>query len=205
MARCPQVGQVKTRLGEQVGEAKALELYESMLRLMCARLSSWVPGAVSLWVDSGPDHPIIVELANRFELPVHVQCAGDLGDKMARALEVELESADSAMVVGADCVGITRPDVLDAARAFARGFDLAVGPASDGGYYLLALAGRQPDLFAGIGWGTDQVFAQTLAKAATLNLQALELPVRPDVDTIEDLSELDCHTLDLLGLGSSLL
>lgn len=202
LARSPQLGRVKTRLAAELGAEKALRLHESMLTLMCSRLGAWAPGAVTLWVDKDPDHPFVADLANRYELPVQVQCAGDLGSKISFALNTELTAGGSALVVGADCVGLNRGDLVDAAYALKNGSDLALGPATDGGYYLLGLGRERPRLFDSVEWGTETVYRQTLKNAEALGLRVTELPVRSDLDRIEDLKQLDEQTLDLLGLGS---
>lgn len=202
LARSPEFGRVKTRLARQMGPEKALKLHKAMLELMCSRLSRWAPGAVTLWVDDHPEHPFVADLAARFDLPVRVQCTGNLGARITFALKTELTGADAALVVGADCVGLTQGDLQDASRALTSGSDLAVGPASDGGYYLLGLGRPYPTLFANVNWGTETVFRQTIDKASALGLRVAELTTRPDIDRLEDLELLDQQTLDLLGLGS---
>ena len=202
LARSPELGQVKTRLARQMGPEKALKLHKAMLELMCFRLNKWAPGAATLWVDDRPDHPFIADLAGRFGLPVRVQCTGNLGARIAFALKSELADTDAALVVGADCVGLTQGDLQEASQALSSGSDLAVGPASDGGYYLLGLGRPLPALFANVNWGTESVFRQTMDKASALGLRVARLTTRPDIDRLEDLEELDQKTLDLLGLGS---
>ena len=76
-------------------------------------------------------------------------------------------------------------------RALGREGDRVVlGPAADGGYYLIGLKRAHPELFAGVRWSTDAVYADTLAKAKLAGLEVVELPLWYDVD--------DAPTLDLL-------
>jgi uncharacterized protein len=88
--------------------------------------------------------------------------------------------------VGSDIPGVTRETALAALDALEVA-ELVVGPAEDGGYYLIALREPHPELVRGIGWSTPAVLAQTLerAKASRLRVHALE-PLR-DVDTLADL------------------
>jgi glycosyltransferase A (GT-A) superfamily protein (DUF2064 family) len=75
--------------------------------------------------------------------------------------------------------------------------DVVLGPATDGGYWLIGLARPEPRLFRGIDWGTDQVLAQTLRKVRECGLSASLLTERPDVDTPEDwLAYLRCSTVN---------
>jgi hypothetical protein len=88
-------------------------------------------------------------------------------------------------IVGTDVPGVSREHVL-AALASLDGHDLAVGPAHDGGYYLLAMRRPEPRLFEGVAWSTPLVLRETLERAASLGLRVASLETLVDVDTLDD-------------------
>lgn len=118
------------------------------------------------------------------------QQGADLGERMAHAFAQAFERGFQRVVlVGADCPSL---DVAVLARAFqALGrHELVLGPAGDGGYYLIGLNRPCPALFSGIAWGSHQVLAQTLAAAARAALVTALLERLPDVDRPADLAAL---------------
>ena len=115
------------------------------------------------------------------------QGPGDLGQKLNRAFrDAFADRCRAAIAVGADCPAITRAHV-DLARRALRDRHIAIGPAHDGGYYLLAAQSHHPELFHNIDWGTDRVCRQTLDAAAKLGLSVAILPPLSDIDLPEDL------------------
>jgi hypothetical protein len=94
--------------------------------------------------------------------------------------------ARRAAIIGTDAPSVSRELVLEALGAL-NDHDLAVGPASDGGYYLLALDRPRPELFEGIAWSTPSVLAATRERAARLGLRVRVLRSLTDVDTLADL------------------
>jgi glycosyltransferase A (GT-A) superfamily protein (DUF2064 family) len=92
---------------------------------------------------------------------------------------------EQVAVVGSDCVEIAAETFVETHRALAT-HDCAIGPTFDGGYYLLALKKACPSLFADIAWSTENVFAETMARARAAGLKVYQLPRLHDVDTLED-------------------
>jgi rSAM/selenodomain-associated transferase 1 len=182
--RNPEKGQVKTRLAATVGDDEALRIYGLLAektRLAVQGLpevrrrvlySSFVP-------ERDEWDPLFFEKK--------IQTDGDLGQRMAEAFRAAFaEGADRAVVVGTDCPELS-PDLL--AQAFGALRDRApvmLGPALDGGYYLLGMSAFFPELFEGIDWSTDRVLAQTLQRAQSLGKTCHLLPPLRDVDTEED-------------------
>ncbi|OGL63934.1 MAG: hypothetical protein A3J27_03010 [Candidatus Tectomicrobia bacterium RIFCSPLOWO2_12_FULL_69_37] len=116
---------------------------------------------------------------------------------MAGALERALAGGGSAILIGSDFPDLPLEILLRALEALAAPnppgsapFRAAIGPAQDGGYYLIGLDGPQPDIFAGIAWGTDEVFQATMQKLQGLKADATVLDRWRDVDSPEDLEEL---------------
>ena len=115
------------------------------------------------------------------------QGEGDLGERMARSLFDGFQrSAEQVIIIGTDCPGVNS-QILATAFEQLQTVDLVIGPAIDGGYYLIGLRCYIAELFANIDWGTAEVLQQTLDIAQKLNLSHIQLPPLADVDRPEDL------------------
>src|SRR5262249_9880830 len=101
-----------------------------------------------------------------------------------------VEHGGAVVVIGADAPHLPAARLDEAAHALREGADLVLGPADDGGYYLIGLARPVPELFSGISWGSADVLAATRARAASLGLRTRLLPGGFDVDEPADLVRL---------------
>jgi len=125
------------------------------------------------------------------EVDCRVQEGADLGERMARAFaDAFAEGARRAAIVGSDCPSVTAEILHQALDALERG-DLVLGPAADGGYYLVGLHRPAPGLFAGMPWGDGSVLDLTLARARERGLRPERLPQLHDVDEPADLARPD--------------
>ena len=116
------------------------------------------------------------------------QAAGDLGQRMRAAFAAAFAAgAGRVAIIGTDCPGL-RPAHLTRAVALLLDHDVVLGPATDGGYYLLGLRVLRPELFAHKNWSTATVLAETLADFRRLGLRVALLPELRDVDTAADLA-----------------
>ena len=123
------------------------------------------------------------------------QIAGDLGNKMRFAFDRSFELGIQRVVtIGIDCPDINQ-EILENAFDSLQNQDLVIGPARDGGYYLIGLNQTIPQLFRNINWGTEKVFKQTQNIAQQLNLSIDYLPTLSDVDHPEDLGIWENHSL----------
>ena len=95
----------------------------------------------------------------------------------------------SVIIIGTDCPGLTADIMLEAFAKLTES-DVIIGPATDGGYYLIAIKKNIPELFQGIYWGTSEVLSKTVAIAQNLNLAIDYLPELSDIDRPEDLEKL---------------
>ncbi|MFW5971515.1 MAG: TIGR04283 family arsenosugar biosynthesis glycosyltransferase [Desulfovermiculus sp.] len=129
------------------------------------------------------------------DLSYRIQSSGDLGEKMYQAFRESWSTADSRLIlIGADCPGLT-PYTLGQALDALCSSELVLGPALDGGYYLLGVHRKLGlenirELLRGIEWGGERVLAQTRDKAAALGLQPAYLHPAQDIDRPEDLQNL---------------
>lgn len=186
-ARCPEPGRVKTRLARTVGDEAAAALYAAFLSDLRARFAA-APLAVH-WAVAPPD----AGFAGRFAIPAgetFAQEGDDLGTRMHAAF-VHARDAGFArcVLIGSDLPQLALATVERAFAALDHA-DLVLGPASDGGYYLIA-ARRPLDVFAGVAWGTETVLAATRARAAELHLTVELLDEDFDVDDADDLARLE--------------
>jgi rSAM/selenodomain-associated transferase 1 len=118
----------------------------------------------------------------------HQQGEGDLGERMASAFERSFAAGMTGVVIiGTDCPDLDTQIMAEAFK-FLETQDVVLGPAQDGGYYLIGLRRLIPELFVGINWGTSQVRQQTVEIADNLGLAIASLPILHDIDRPEDLS-----------------
>jgi hypothetical protein len=121
------------------------------------------------------------------DLTYKQQTDGDLGKRMKSAFADAFTSGTSKVItIGTDCPDLNESILNDAFNALDR-HDLVLGPAADGGYYLIGLSRLVPELFVKIKWGTAEVLAQTKEIARQLQLNTYYLPILNDVDRPEDL------------------
>ncbi|TGD80885.1 glycosyltransferase [Hymenobacter wooponensis] len=184
-ARYPELGRVKTRLAAGVGQERALQVYRQLLAHTQA-VGAALPARKWLWLaEAGPGADQSDPWVGYHQLP---QPAGDLGHRMQSAFaHAFAEGAVAVVIIGTDCPGL-RTDHLHEAYAALRTHDLVLGPATDGGYYLLGMKQVWPELFMNKQWSTDSVRADTLLDAERLGLQVHLLEELRDVDTADDLA-----------------
>jgi hypothetical protein len=116
-----------------------------------------------------------------------LQSGGDLGQRLAMAFAKTFKrGALKVMAVGADCPGLDGECLVEAARHLETA-DVVLGPAVDGGYYLIGLRRPEPGLFTHIAWSSEKVLSQTLSRASASGLSVRLLPLREDVDDRESL------------------
>lgn len=176
-ARWPEPGRAKTRLIPALGAGGAAALHRRLTERIIAEMhAAGLPmevrttgGALSAfraWLGDGP--------------VFRDQGDGDLGARLARA------AMPPVLLIGADIPDLAARHLLEAAAAL-RDAPAVIGPAEDGGYYLLGLADAMPFLFEAMPWGTGEVFALTLARLSARGVTPAVLPMLADLDRPEDL------------------
>jgi uncharacterized protein len=176
---------VKTRLIPALGPEHAAALYRALAEAVVAATRPGPAGYERLFFFTPAEARAEMEAWFPGEAWI-AQEGPDLGARMSSAFdEAFRRGADRAAIVGSDVPGLTIHDV-DVALSSLEDHDLVLGPARDGGYYLIGLSRPRLALFQGIAWGTGSVFAATMEKAAGLGLSVRVLEERRDIDTLED-------------------
>jgi hypothetical protein len=182
----PRPGAVKTRLAVALGKEAAADLYRVLAERVLEATTPLAGEYERLVFYDPPD----AGEAMRAWLPsgrLRRQSPGDLGERMADAFaRAFARGAARVAIVGSDVPSLTRDDVRTAFDALDRA-DLVLGPAHDGGYYLVALREPRPSLFEQVAWSTPGVLADTFARAAAAGLAVEQLPPLRDLDTLADL------------------
>jgi uncharacterized protein len=187
--RYPQAGKTKTRLIPALGSQGAARLQRQMTERTLAH-AQWLqeqrPVTIEVCFAGGTHDRMRRWLGSG--LTYRPQGAGTLGDRLQQAVETAFaQGSERVTIIGSDCPGLDVPLFAKAFDALTD-HDLVLGPASDGGYYLIGLRRSIPALFENIDWGTERVWQQTMKTARSLELSIAELPVLNDVDRPEDLS-----------------
>ncbi len=204
IAKEPVAGLAKTRLAPALGARGAASMAAAMLADTLATART-VPANPWLCFEPAGARDRMAALAPGFRLLA--QAGGDLGDRLAAcAAALHAAGARRLAIVGADTPHLPAAWYRSAFALLDR-FDLVLGPALDGGYYLIAIDAttRPPpaELFTGVPMGTDAVLGETLSRAQGLGLRAGLLPPLRDLDRIEDLEAALDHD-ELAGSPSSL-
>lgn len=188
--KTPVRGYVKARLAESIGEEAALDLYKNfVLDILDTLKSSRYPFRICF------SPPEAASLIADWLGPAHqydAQYGKDLGERMEHAFRKAFsEGHDAAVLVGSDIPDLPK-SVFHEAIGVVEARDMAIGPAVDGGYYMIGLtrSNRVPDLFRGIAWSSSTVFPQTMNVASRAGLVVHQLPLWRDVDTLDDLQDL---------------
>lgn len=180
--REPVPGKVKTRLAASIGAEQAAAVYRRLTELTLAAAGN---AGVPVYLSYDGHLPAPADRSPGFLYTL--QSPGDLGARMLHALATAQATHGRAILIGSDCPDIS-DGILRNALDHLNSSDVVIGPASDGGYYLIGIAGPPlPGIFSGIPWSTDRVSALTLDRCAAAGLKVSFLPMLSDVDTREDL------------------
>lgn len=190
--RYPEAGKTKTRLIPVLGKEGAAKLHQQLTEgtiSQAKQLKNTRQLFVEVYFTGGSQELMEAWLGN--DIFYQNQVTGDLGIKMAAAFEMSFNSGvEKVVLIGTDCPGLNA-DLMAKAFNELDGQDLVLGPALDGGYYLIGLRRFIPEIFMGINWGTAEVLGQSVAIARNLNLAIAYLSPLADIDRPEDLSLLN--------------
>ena len=176
-ARFPAPGAAKTRLIPAIGAAAAAALHRTLVERTVSQMrASGLPFEVRYTGETA--QAFAAWLGS--DVPLVDQGAGDLGDRLARV-------DAPALLIGADAPSFDAGRMERAAHAL-RDAAAVIGPAEDGGYYLLGLTRPMAFLFEAMPWGTDAVFAETMRRLRTRGIDPTVLETLADIDRPEDLA-----------------
>lgn len=185
-AKNPELGKVKTRLAATIGKEKALEAYKHLLKHTEDVIKeSNIPCTV--YFTSDTEEPSVF---NDHHFNKALQIEGNLGEKMSAAFQDQFQQGvDSVVIIGTDCYSIQATHIQEAFIQLVEN-DFVIGPANDGGYYLLGMKEFCPEIFDGINWSTETVLEETLSRIKSMNKKTVLLEELVDVDHEHELGTL---------------
>lgn len=180
----PQAGRVKTRLAAEVGDQVALQVYQKLLAI--TRKAAFGVSDVERRVYF-EEPPAQDPLWDSPHFKGHIQEGADLGRRMQNAFQQGFDDGfQRIVIIGSDCPGMSSSLLSQAFRILSRK-EAVVGPANDGGYYLLGLSRPLPPVFRHKHWSSETVLYHTLRDFQQNNMEYELLDERIDIDTLDDL------------------
>ncbi len=181
--RNPELGRVKKRLAAKIGDEAALKVYEILLNhtasmtkdLHCQKIVFYSEKVEKgdIWQD---------EIFQKKK-----QHGQDLGERMKNAFDESFRAGfKNIIIIGSDLLELQKGD-LEAAFLRLEKADFVIGPAEDGGYYLLGMKSLKSAIFEDIEWGTNTVFQKTIQKLGNVEVEILE--EKNDIDDFEDVKD----------------
>ena len=195
LTRFPEAGRTKTRLIPALGADRAAALHRCLIVRTLDVVCHWADAHhcdVEVRYAGGDESQFHAQFG--LQARYSPQAEGSLGERMNAAVAAAFsEGAKRVVVIGTDCPGL---DAVHLTQAFDQltHHDVIIGPATDGGYYLLGMRIHLPTLFDHIAWGTETVLRQTLDRAAEARVSAAQLSPLADVDYAEDL--IQCRRME---------
>lgn len=179
----PEIGKVKTRLAASVGDEQALSIYQKLLNYT-KEVALKVDATKEVWYSQWIDEE---DLWGDEFFAKKIQVGNELGDRMKQAFQEAFSKDEHAHVIliGSDCAELETDHIKNAFEELKK-VDIVIGPAKDGGYYLIGMSKFTPEIFDGINWSTSLVFDQTIEKVNELDASYSLLKSLNDVDTIKD-------------------
>lgn len=177
----PVKGKVKTRIAQTAGEDMAYSIYLALLEYTRSIAMQVNADRLLYYSDTLQREDAWPE--DQFQK--HLQKGLTLGERMCNAFADAFPRYQRVVIIGSDCPGL-RSALIHQAFNMLNEVPIVLGPARDGGYYLLGLQQHTPVLFEEIAWSTPQVFAQTMEKAAQIGVVPRLLPMLADIDTEAD-------------------
>ncbi len=178
------LGRVKTRLAASIGDAEALKVHKALMQQTIDQTSQCTCDKVVYYSDAIDAN----DLFSKNEFRQEVQSGKELGARMQGAFTAEFSHGyTSIVIIGTDCPELDEASISLAFKQLEVS-DVVVGPALDGGYYLLGLSAMHNELFEGIAWSTSSVLSETIQIAERLSLSMAFTPEKRDIDTFEDLT-----------------
>ncbi|MBO0330526.1 TIGR04282 family arsenosugar biosynthesis glycosyltransferase [[Muricauda] lutisoli] len=185
LTRNPELGKCKTRLAAKVGDPTALEIYKFLLDKTVSftkglKVEKWVYYSEEIWRNDIWDNKVYTK---------KLQVGNDLGERMMNAFKEGFQAGfEHIIIIGSDMYHLNQSDLEEAFSKF-KNHDFVVGPAEDGGYYLLGMKSLKVELFQNKDWGTNTVLSDTLSDLT--DEKAALLKEKNDVDYYEDIIDIE--------------
>lgn len=177
-------GKVKTRIAKDLGEERALEIYEFLLKNTYKNLGDVDHMDILLFFSDYQEEVTLKPKSG--QLSTHIQIGNDLGQKMFLAFKEAFKLGyEKVLIIGTDCPEI-RTVHLQTAMEKLDTNEVVFGPAKDGGYYLLGLKKLYTFIFEGIPWSTDKVLELSLLRLKEKDMSFECLETLSDIDTAKD-------------------
>lgn len=183
------VGRVKTRLAATIGNTAALSVYRQLLIYTEKTVRDLSANKIVFYSVHPEGNDIWdINLYNK-----QAQTGIDLGERMQNAFSYAFEEGNNAIaIIGSDCLELSA-EIIENAFSNLRHYDVVIGPAKDGGYYLLAIKQNHKELFRDIQWSTGEVLQKTIEACDKLKLRTYLLPELSDIDDEDDLKKTGTH------------
>ena len=184
----PQLGKVKTRIAKELGDDIALTIYKDLLKITQNATRQADCQRIVFYSD-------FIDESDEWDNSLYskqLQQGEDLGERMKNAFAFVFKNPviKNAIIIGSDCPHL---ETWHIERAFSGldTYDFCLGPAQDGGYYLLGMKELQGDIFENKTWSTSTVLSDTRNQILTMGKYCYFLPLLADVDTVDDIHLLE--------------
>lgn len=185
-ARNPVLGKVKTRLAREIGDERALEVYLKLLE-HTHKVADEADCEKRVYYTESLDE---FGLLDYFKFDKRLQEGENLGERMHNAMKSGFdEGYKNVVIIGSDCIELNAAKIDDAFEALSI-VECVLGPASDGGYYLIGLRHMRDFLFQDKSWSSSDVLLDTLLDLQNARMSYQLLPTLNDIDTKRDLDQM---------------
>ncbi len=183
----PEPGKVKTRLAKDVGNQKAAEIYQQIAEMILKNTLNGDQNYGRIVFYDPPER--LRDFAQWLGQEKFIPQQGrDVGERMDNAIrELLAGGAEKAVLTGADIPALNSTVISEAFAALDHA-DIVLGPAKDGGYYLIGMKAPHSEIFQNIPWSSERVFEQTMNVINRLQLRPAIAPLLSDIDRAEDLT-----------------
>ena len=183
-ARPPVLGKVKTRLAKDIGEQAALDVYNYLLQHTLEITRELPVEKMVCFTDDIPEN----DIWNNEVYKKSLQLGNDIGERMQNAFEEGFRQGyNNIILIGSDLYDLSQAD-LERAFNELEHYPYVIGPATDGGYYLIGMKASDPKIFKNKPWGTSQVFQDTVKDLCDKEVFYLEY--RNDIDVVSDIKNI---------------
>lgn len=185
MLKKPVAGKVKTRLSSHYGARGAVRIHSRLVERLLAQIGGLNNADIYLSVSPDRIHSRLWRWSRFYGLKTRVQAPGDLGEKMRAECNGLLNDYRSVIIIGTDCPGIDAR-ILEQCISLLKTNDVVIGPAEDGGYYLVGMRQCTDVLFRNMEWGSGRVLSETRKRLHKSRLRYACLECLYDVDRPTD-------------------